>query len=374
MLETIFPLLRCTSCHKPICLTLVKAYDAERENSSEPVNIIFGVAQCECREYPIVQGILYTLDLNREVAVRLIKEGKLSKSVDLLLGLPKGVAKIVKLLKPWGRIDTFLLKFGLGTEKLFFEPSWVLLLMELIKNSKPWSKYLNKRLNNPTFIHSLIGLNFSKRGYSLDLGSGMGHFLPYLSKLIRRDKIIAMDVSFWNLYLSTFKNKHISHVCADAEKNIPLRDKILTNIFINDAFHFFLKKNVIAREIDRILDDAGFVSISHVHSTRIKDDQFSKPISPDIFAKLFSNLNTYIIPENILHKNVFLQNQKLVLSQFLFPQNSVKDVHPKKIPAYVSFLFKKLPQSKYLYFDIGKYDVELPLKLDYSEDPWLQKN
>lgn len=364
MFENIFSLFRCPNCSKQINLSKVTIYDASQKNLQ--TKILFGIAQCQCAQYPIVQGILYLERKNRKKAINLIKNGQFSKSVDCLFDLPKGIAKLTKWFKPWGKIDRNLMRIGLGTEGLFRRNEWVLSLMEFLPNSRPWAHYLKNRLKNPTFVNSLVGLSLLKRGYSLDVASGFGHFIPFFENKIGKGNVIAIDKSFWNLYFSSIKNRTASHICFNLERGIPFKDDAINNLTLNDCFHCFLKKRKLVDELKRILEKRGVISISHVHNYKSGPNFVGKPIKFSRFEKLFKNLYVFALPEKFLHHELVIQGKIFSLNEL----SQYNEEIPKS-PSYNTFIFKNQPNNRKLYL-MEKYKKTICGSLDYSEDKWLK--
>lgn len=308
-------------------------------------------------------------EFGRKKAVSVIKNGRYTKSVDTLLDLPRGLNKLVKWLKPWGKIDSTIMQLGLTTEWLFEHPYWMLTLQGLFPDSRPWAGYLNRRLDNPTFANSLVSLSLVRKGISLDVGSGMGHFMPYLDKVVGAGKVIGLDNSFWNLYFSSFGNKEASHIFCDAEKGLPFKDESLMNMFFNDCFHCFKDKKKVVVETTRVLNKEGFVSLSHVHNFKSEENFYGEPLKFVNFLRLFAKFKVYAIPEETLHKRIILESGQLSPKEIVKYKNNLF-----LTPSYVAYLFKKHPKFQKITL-VKKFKKSLGYPtFDYPGDLWLKRS
>ena len=366
-----FSILRCQHCRKAIKPVYTSIFDG---STTEPENtdIIFGVAKCTCSEYPIVQGILYLKKENRQAAVLHIRGGMFSKSIDDVLDLPRGISKIIKYIKPWGRIDRYLFTIGLSTSWLFTNTEIPLSLTSIIPKFNSWIKYLRKRLNNPTFYHSLAQISLFTRGYTLDVGSGLGHFVRELSHIQNASSIISLDNSYWNVYFSYWKSPNITHICCDVQYGLPFHSKSITNLTFNDCLHCIPERKTLLRDVTRILTPHGIAAFCHVHNTSEQSNFVGAPIP---IRKLIQQLHTkyhYAISERTLHQKIILKSSSIDIKTLRLHTKS--DISKLELtPSYIFFAFITPPGKRILklHTQFRYFNVNV---IDYGEDAWLINN
>lgn len=99
----------------------------------------------------------------------------------------------------------------------------------------------------------------------LDIGTGTGVFLPYISKFLgKKGQVIALDIA--DKMLLQAKNKGIAgkidYLCADVQ-DIPLKDETFDVAVCYSSFPHFQNKPGALKEIRRVLKKGGHVFICH---------------------------------------------------------------------------------------------------------------
>jgi ubiquinone/menaquinone biosynthesis C-methylase UbiE len=371
MLEKSLRILQCPRCKRSFSVKSVVTYSAYPQHSPSDVNILFGSVVCSCREYPVVQGILYLGEKKRKIALKLIHTSQFSKSVDALIDFPRGVNKLVKWVKPWGRIDRFLWFFNRSTENLFFHPQWLLILMYILGGFQRWMIYLLNRNSNPTFAHSLVSVSLISKGYIVDIASGLGHFISEVKKHADQGKVFAVDNSFWNLYISAINNKEVNHIYVDVEKGLPFQNNSVSFVSLNDCFHCFSNQKKISHEVTRIVNGKACIACCHVHNIARQKYFNGTPIPFPIFRKLFSKFHAYALSEKELHQQIIIQNKKIPLSNYFVSTTKKLDQDLKNCISYVAYFFThKQSQKKLHLLPTAKKKIN-KAGFNYSEDSWL---
>jgi len=215
------------------------------------------LVQCQCDIYPILAGILYLQkNQTKEKILKYLQQKRKDKALASLAAfsfLSKIFFRLVPLFVP------FYKKLGFKNLINFFK---------LLGYPNGWAKYLKNRDKIPSFFISLLVSDFirSNRGILVDFGCGSGNLFPYYYQYIRPEKIIGIDKSFLNLYLSRlfFAKKDTLLVCADVEKGIPFQSKSAQIVLMSDFLHNLKNKSFFIKELGRITRENGQGAISHI--------------------------------------------------------------------------------------------------------------
>jgi ubiquinone/menaquinone biosynthesis C-methylase UbiE len=133
--------------------------------------------------------------------------------------------------------------------------------------------------NEPTQLTDLIKrFQIRKGDWVLDVGTGTGILLPYLSKLTGKEgKLFALDFSSEMLSVARSKLPHsgIEFVNSDVE-NMPFEEEIFDRLICFACFPHFGNKLKSLKEMSRVLKKGGKLFIAHLLSSQeIKDHHFS---------------------------------------------------------------------------------------------------
>jgi SAM-dependent methyltransferase/uncharacterized protein YbaR (Trm112 family) len=214
------------------------------------------VISCSCSDYPFVEGILYLRNNTRIKAVSQIRAGHNKNTILSLMDLKKQIAYPAYFL-----LFAFSGFIGrsLGFRKLIN-------LLTRFSYPKGWTQYLSERKNMPTYKIAYLFCKLVRRGNCvLEFGCGVGHILPLLAKRTYSSKVIGMDQSFFNLLLARrfFASDNTLLVCFDSKKLLPFRSKSINNIFAVDSIHNNVRKDLILKEVSRVVDNSGLLVAVH---------------------------------------------------------------------------------------------------------------
>ncbi|HEY3885155.1 MAG TPA: hypothetical protein VGL62_08105, partial [Vicinamibacterales bacterium] len=72
----------------------------------------------------------------------------------------------------------------------------------------------------------------------------------------------------------------------------------------SDAFHYIWSKALLAREMLRIIDDAGVAALTHAHNARQENPSAGMPLPPEGYRDVFEGMETRVFSERALLADV----------------------------------------------------------------------
>jgi SAM-dependent methyltransferase len=299
MNQEIINKLKCLSCGSGFKISFVSPLIDKQI-------IKYGTVQCDCGEFPIIDGILVT---RKYPKLQMINN--VIKTARSILSLELTALNLIE--EPYIH---FLFRISLIIRKLFGKWPWLSFwkMVTFVKNSR-YGTYLKYRFSCPSFISGMALIPVFKNvlangGLFLDLGSGVGHFDFLLSRFVDANKLVCADKHFMNLYLA--KNYLVgldaNYICLDADEQIPFKDGVFSAILSMDAFHYIENKQLLAKEFQRALKKDGVIFFVHLHNKYGENMSKGLPLSPEEYAGLFSDYKVRLFPEKSLVQNVFTDN------------------------------------------------------------------
>ncbi len=253
--------LRCVRCKKNFFL---------KEGSN-----FFSIVKCGCREYPLVNGILYLgKDSLRKKALKFLEEGKDKRATLSLIGFKRRLSlPIFYLLLPNAFNKSVQRIFGRHLYEILGFKRVVRILTHFSYPSA-WAKYIQNREQMPSFFTSILAANLLKGKYQkvVDIGCGSGQLLKVLAQKVRPENIIGLDKSFFSLFLARrfFASRKSLLICADVEEGLPFISESFDLVLSTDSFHYLKNKSLFLKESLRTLKPQGVLAALHiVNSTKI---------------------------------------------------------------------------------------------------------
>jgi SAM-dependent methyltransferase len=125
----------------------------------------------------------------------------------------------------------------------------------------------------------------------LDLACGCGHITRTLTQRAGGQLVIGMDESFFGLYVA----KHwiapeAQYVCCTADIALPFADDIFSVSFCSDAFHYFINKAAIFRELERLTLHDGLIMLVWLHNGRVRLPHRGLPLPSEGYQELMADL------------------------------------------------------------------------------------
>ncbi len=317
MRSHLLKLIKCPYCGSEFKFQVVVDKNGE--------DVIFGCINCECSEFPIVEGILILKagPLSKHV-VKLVKERKTREAAIHCFGwedFQNLYASYVpfrfsyKVQSALGRVLSFS-----GYHELFRENSKVyknysdksLPFCDVLGKGE-FDVYLRNRFSTFSFWsnYAFLPLLKTKRGRILDLSCGAGHGSFVVSKYVETDVHCCADSCFRLLFLARkYFAQKAEFVCLDANNPLPFKARTFDTILMSDAFHYVYARASLAREMERAIRPGGLILLTHLHNSLADNGAAGYPLTPKAYAALFScEIAPKIMPEKAVVESFLIQNK-----------------------------------------------------------------
>lgn len=265
--NSLYPKLRCPYCQE--ALTVLKAWSYLNKGHHNQ-QIRYGVLECLCDQYPIVEGIIYLKKDGAQTnqrAVTYLNQGQWAAAFNCLIIERKKIKWLYQLL--W-RLDPHS-HWG---QRLQLPRVLNLMYWLVDSGSKAWYRYLTTRHHRVTFLMTLAPLALAPTPtLVVDAGCGLGHFLRYAASWTKAKQLVGLDIAFSFLYLARrFMVTPATYlICCDQEVGLPFINHSVSDYFINDAFVVIKNKRAVLVELARVVATRGRAVISHVHNRWVEN-------------------------------------------------------------------------------------------------------
>lgn len=268
--------LRCPYCQEPLQVLKIWQYlDEDRprlrpETHPQARHIKYGILECLCDQYPIVEGIVYLKKdgaQTNQQAVSWLNQRNWAAAFNCLIAERKKIKWIyqgVWHIPPQSWVGQRLQLSHVLT--LFY---WL-----VDSGSKAWYRYLKTRHHRVTFLMTLAPLALAQSTTMLvDAGCGLGHFLRYAAQWTTAQQLVGLDIAFSFLYLARrfMVTPDTYLICCDQEAGLPFTDHSVSTYYINDAFVVIKTKRAVLQELTRVVSPQGRAIISHVHNRFVQN-------------------------------------------------------------------------------------------------------
>jgi len=326
-----FTFLRLMEC--PYCGSDFRAEVVIEKKDDELVN---GCVQCECSEYPVLEGILILKEraVNGKI-IELIKENKTEEAATLYLSVDSFERSILlerSNLSPLpvpssvshalGRMASRYAKgkaepASKALYKRFSDEN--LTLFNLLGNNfvfPTYDTYTKQRFSVESLwsLYPFLPLIKKEHGRILDLCCGTGQTSFILSESVQPQELCCADSEFRNLYLAKkYFAQKAEFVCLDANLHLPFKNGTFSSILVADAF-FLIRSHVsLAREMERILFQDGLILLLHLHNVldHSAGVQGGYGLTPKAWGNLFrtGNLGIKLITEKKVIDDYLFENK-----------------------------------------------------------------
>jgi SAM-dependent methyltransferase len=268
--------LRCRKCGRRIELK----YSYLKKSNS----IIHGLASCGCTDYPIINGILLTV------------EGEILEKIRKYSSCYSG------LLNHCSRIPLFI--FGLKTTKFFanftvfwlwftvyFPIKWYIFLMVLLRI---WNKQWANRIIRPGFNESdmVADKHVILNSSILDIGCGACDFeLRHIGE-IQIVKSVGVDIDLFVLYLvSRYRKLDLNLWWGDINSLAWWFDAPMFDMGVCiDGFQYIRDKSKVLEMVMPVLSKQGSLMLTNIHLATFfpNMNKFHHALSKEDYFKLFS--------------------------------------------------------------------------------------
>lgn len=307
---TSLQLLRC-----PYCDTDFEVGDVYHKDRDD---IVYGCINCECSEYPIVDGILIIMLGHRSrYIIDLLRSGSLRQALAVsLAGYMEQVCTLVAFLAskgPCGRLIGELVmslaKVQAGRAYQRYSDQGVSFCD--LMGASSYDTYLKHRFSEQSLwsLYSLIPLLKTSHERVLDLCCGVGHTSFVISEHVKPKLLVCADRAFRSLYLARrFFARDAQYVCLDADHPLPFRDGIFTSILASDAMHYVVGRANLIQEAQRVLTHDGVFVGLHVHNSLVPNIGAGLPIAPQQWIGLFKHLPARAFPESSVVEDLMVRD------------------------------------------------------------------
>jgi SAM-dependent methyltransferase len=327
-----FPFLRLLEC--PYCGSDFRVEVVIEKKEDELIN---GCVECECSEFPVLEGILILNEksLNKQI-IELIKERRVEEAVIRYLGcdsfeLINSLERVSifpppvpsKISHALGQILSRLAKSRAERKygRLYKRYSDNNISFHNLLGKGKFETYLKHRFSAESFwsLYPFLPLLKKKQERILDLNCGTGHTSFVISQSVRPQQLCCADLSFKHLYLAKkYFAQNAEFVCLDANLSLPFKNETFSSILISDAVHYVHSHASLAHEMERILFPDGLLLFLHVHNSLTNNLAAGFPLTPKAWANLFraGKLETKVLPERNVVENFLLHNKLDLVEEY----------------------------------------------------------
>lgn len=302
--------------HCPHCGSTFHINQILEENKGDITHAIIG---CECRKYPILEGILIVqTNGNVQKIIEKVEKGSIADAFKFLIQselwdskaetiTSTSLTRIVALSKVWLRLRR---EYNLSLKKWKYvqginEVSFCEIIRKLLSGTV--RDYFIHRFSVQSLwnIYPLIPLMKETGTPILDFGCGYGHESFILSQLFPSENIFCTEKSYLKLFLAKNYFADTELICLDKISLLPFNDNFFSTIFSMDTLHLISSKLMLAKEFQRVLKTNGVLLLPHLHNAYSHNPFREIPLSPTVYRKLFGMPKTKLIPEENLVKKLF---------------------------------------------------------------------
>jgi SAM-dependent methyltransferase len=153
--------------------------------------------------------------------------------------------------------------------------------------------YFYYRFGQPRYLVALSFASIIQQPTKpiLDLACGYGHLTRSLVQRACGQPVIGIDSSFFGLYMA----KHwiapeAEYVCCTADSALPFPDDTFSVAFSSDAFHYFVNKASVMRELKRLTRRDGLILVVWVHNALVRRPYDGHPLPPEGYRALLADI------------------------------------------------------------------------------------
>lgn len=329
-------ILRCPTCHQRLEFQYI--------DQGLPYAREYGVLNCGCSRYPVVDGIPIFVDgpvgALEHTQGGVEYEGPHRDSLTDLVLSGKGLDALLRCI-------AFPLKISL-LERIRPRRVWRSRLVQQIGNAQRRRKlrrwcvmdrdaltardwfdvfyrqyspiggdmfnYFFYRFAQPRHLAALLLTSAlpAQEKPILDLACGCGHLGHNLTESQARHAVVGVDRNFFQLWTAQYwiapKNRFL---CADASRPLPFADDSFSATLCSDAFHYFLDKNLTVGEIVRCAKGRPIL-LTRV-GNRLVEPNEGFELSPEEYLTLFDSPDWRMFGETELVKR-YVGRQRLDFS------------------------------------------------------------
>ncbi|HNX82058.1 MAG TPA: class I SAM-dependent methyltransferase [Candidatus Omnitrophota bacterium] len=308
------------SIHCPLCGFSLHAVTILEENAE---SIVYGIFECRCRKYPVVEGIL-VLDSDNPVGLQQALRALASRNrFGALMSLLDSNSLSAKILHaassrmiPFSQVCQSLRNMVISAKaRRIIGASTCVHALEAC-GWGGYGDYFKTRFVSTSFIAGLALLRLARDfpGPALELSCGIGHHAFVISQLFPDKPLTLTDHSFTNLYLAKrFFAPQAECFCLDGNNLLPFADSTFNSVFSSDALHYIDAKVTLMHEVKRIIKRNHVVLFSHLHNCLSNNCAPGSPLSGEEWKQRAAFSHMRLLSEKSIFEDFYL-SQKLNLA------------------------------------------------------------
>lgn len=309
--------------HCPYCGSGLRV---ERELCVREEEILYGIVQCSCYRYPIIDGILILRQTSQaanttDQAVVLLEAEDTNGAFRFLIESSPVAPNRMGSQWFYDAIKRRLRRMTLRSERVIEDVARsATTLREAVAVLRPssYGSYLVHRYANNSFLAALPLLLLAKELRSeapvvLDVNCGVGHASFILRSVFPELSVIATDHDFVNLYMARrYMVPDGTFVCMDTEAALPFADGCFEAAVCMDGLHYVRGKQAFLRELARTIRQDGIWLFPHMHNAAAANFSPGVPLRAADYRRIFDFLPSRLLVEADVFRR-FMQQQVLDL-------------------------------------------------------------
>jgi len=314
MRKALLEMLRC-----PLCGAEMKIREVYDET---PDALMQGCLQCECDTFPVCEGILILKNSPvKRYVLRFLTEGAFQKAaLFAMANYADDACRLLHFLEgsPGGRkISKAALWFFTACFHRLYKKYFDRKISYLdLLGEGAYHQYLKHRFSSQTFwsLYPFVPLIREHGEKILEICCGSGHASFVLSRHISPDKMVAVDGSFWNLFLAAKYFSGADLIQADMNAGLPFKEHRFSTVLMMDSLHYVDARALLAGEIARVTAPGGVNLVLHMHNALRENMAAGWSFYPSTIDRLFPGGDVKILPEQSVVEE-YIQNGRLDLSR-----------------------------------------------------------
>jgi len=251
-----------------------------------------GWLRCPCSSFPVLHGIPILLrDYWTRRAASLLAAGKFETAVSERLAADVRDG-------PWRRFGRRVLRRLRVPNRLGSKFEKAGAYRDVIRlgfaSAPAYAEYLRCRFADLTCIaaETIINHMAPGDGLLLDVPSGAGHVCWALRRRHPQARIMAMDVSFFNLLgMKRFLMPDAACVCSDANLPLPFQSGVFGGIVCSDGLHYISAQASFLSELRRVASGVASILLLHVHNRSASNCTAGYPVELTLLKAMLDGIS-----------------------------------------------------------------------------------
>jgi SAM-dependent methyltransferase/uncharacterized protein YbaR (Trm112 family) len=164
------------------------------------------------------------------------------------------------------------------------------------------SNYFLYRFGQPRHLTAL-GLGAvldANDGPLLDLACGVGHLTHFFTASRPGRRVFGLDRDFFRLFVAKrYVAPAAEFICMPADGAVPFHDGAMSAIFTSDAFHVFLHRALLLREMRRVLSERGLIALACFGNAEVQPRE-GYELNVAGYRRLFADLDHVLMGEDAM--------------------------------------------------------------------------